>query len=361
MRRLKSYFRRYAREARIHASRLRQPADLPRVIIFTEKFRAGQSPDLRGAAIGRQLRHLGWRVTAVTGELDLEQRQRLLGLEKPAVILLQQTRHPLNHPRFYPGIPCVLDIDDADITDPLISDGIIERARQSRAIIVGNRWLADVFRQYHDDVSVVWTGSYLVPNSDATPPRDRAPIVCWAHSNAFGYREEAKLVQTVALKLAAQISFEFWLYGVNDPWMGDAFLEPLQRAGVKTKAFGAMKYLDFVKSLEEVAVGLHPICMEAPFSRGKSFGKLHAYIAAQVAIVTSDELDHPLFFRDGESASLIEGNDINAWVSSTDDLIRHPDKRQRYADAALRDHRLHLTVRRAAEHVDRVLRRAANC
>src|SRR5208282_519082 len=117
----------------------------------------------------------------------------------------------------------------------------------------------ETFRNYNEDVCVVWTGSYLIPNLNATPPSERAPIVTWAHSHPFGYPMEAQLVQSVLLKLATQASFDFWLYGVNDRWMGDAYVEPLEKVGVKTKIFGAMKYRDFVRSLEGVAIGLHPI------------------------------------------------------------------------------------------------------
>jgi hypothetical protein len=355
---IKTDITRRVREGLTHVSRLRQPVDRPRVMIFIENFLAGQACDLRGAAVGRALRDLGWRVTIVPGQLDLNQRQRLIRLEKPAVILLQQTRHRLNHPRFYAGIPCVLDVDDADVADPLISDGIIECARQCRAIIVGNGWLAKTFEQYNNDVTVVWTGSYLLPSRQATPPSDRAPIVTWAQSNPFAFPLEAKLLRTVLLKLAARTSFEFWLYGAHIQWQAEAHLEPLQNVGVKTRTLGPMGYGDFIRSLEDVAIGLNPICMEASISSGKSFGKLLAYMAAQVAVVTSNELEIPIFFRKDKSAALIENNDIDSWVTSIHDLLTHPNKRQSFVEAATLDYMQHLTTTRAAEQVDLVLRRA---
>jgi hypothetical protein len=353
----KSDIARRVREGLTHVSRLRQPSDRPRVMIFIENFLPGQACDLRGAAVGRALRDLGWRVTVVPGQLGLDQRQRLVRLERPSVILLQQTRHRLNHPRFYAGIPCILDVDDADIADPLISDGIIDCARQCQGIIVGNNWLAKAFRQYNDDVTVVWTGSYLLPSQRATLPADRAPIVTWAPSNPFAFPLEAKLLRTVLLKLAARTSFEFWLYGAHIQWQAEAHLEPLQKAGVKTRTLWPMGYSDFIRSLDDVAIGLNPICMETPLSSGKSFGKLLAYMAAQVAVVTSSELEIPLFFRQGSSAALIENNDIDSWVTSIHELLMQPRKRQSFVEAATVDYMQHLTTARAAEQVDLVLRR----
>lgn len=338
-------------------SRLRQPSDRPRVMIFIENFSPGQACDLRGAAIGQQLEILGWRVTVVPGQLDLAQRQRLVRLEKPSVIMLQQTRHRLNHPSFFPSIPCVLDVDDSDIADPLISDSIIEWARQCRAIIVGNRWLAEAFKPYCNDVSVVWTGSYLKPDLHATAPKDRAPIVTWAQSDPFACPPEAELVQTVLRRLATRTPFEFRLYGGHIRWKAEAFLEPLEKAGATTRILPSMPYNEFVRSLGEVAVGLQPICMEAHVSRGKSFGKLLAYMAAQVAIVASNELEHPLFFRDGVNGALVDNNNVGAWVNSIHELLTDPLKRQSYVEAATVDYMRDLTTPRAAKKVDAVLRR----
>jgi len=326
-------------------------------MIFIEPFIAGQACDLRGAAIGEALRKLGWRATVVPGQLDLHQRERLVRLEKPSVVLLQQTRHRLNHPKLFPGIPCVLDVDDSDIADPLISESVIDRARHCQAVIVGNRWLGEEFKNYNEDVTVVWTGSYLMPDPHARLPKDRAPIVTWAQFDPFACPPEAKLVQVVLQKLASLTPFEFRLYGGHLRWKAEAFLEPLAKAGVRTRILQAMPYRDFVRSLEEVAVGLQPICMEAHVSRGKSFGKLLAYMAAQVAIVASDELEHPFFFRNGESAALIKDNSINAWVAAIHDLLVHPAKRQSFVERANRDYMQHLTTARSAEKVDVVLRR----
>jgi hypothetical protein len=351
---LRSFVGHRAREALVHISRFWQPSDWPRVMVFLSDSGGG---DLRGSAVGKALRELGWRVTIIPPQLELQQRERLVRREKPSVILFQQTRHPFNHPRYYPDIPCVLDVDDADLLDARYSERIIECASQCRAVIAGSHWLADSFRRFNKDVSVVWTGSYIMPNPTARAPSRRDPIVTWASSDPFGYPAEAALIRQVILKLAGSTSFEFRLYGVNDVSTAEEYLEPFKEAGVKTKTYPTLSYYHFIKSLEDVAVGLHPVCMDSPFSQGKSFGKLLAYMAAQVAIVTSREIDHPRFFRDGESAALIENNNIDAWVASTRELIENPKTREAIATAASRDYQRLLTSARAAQQIDPVLRR----
>ena len=350
---VKSYVGHRVREALVHMSRFRQPSGRPRVLLSVSDTGGG---DLRGAAIGKALRNFGWRATILPPQLELQQRERIIHFERPDIVLLQQTRHPLNHPRYFEGLPCVLDVDDADIVDTRYSDQIADCARQCKAIIAGSHWLAKAFRQHNNDVSVVWTGSYITPNSRALAPSRRGPVITWASSDPFGYPVEATLMREVLLKLAKTTSFEFRLYGVRDTPRAKAYLEPLNKAGVKTKLFGPMRYHQFIRSLEHVAVGLHPVCMESPFSQGKSFGKLLAYMAAQVAVVTSREIDHPLFFRDGESAALIETNSIDAWVSRTRELVVNK-QRQAVVQAATSDYQRLLTTARAAEKIDGVLRR----
>lgn len=356
---VKSFIGHKARELLVHASRLGQRLQGPRLVIFLSQIWGssivkGSAADLRGIAIGRALRALGWRVTIVPPQLELAQRIRLIQLERPSVILLQQTRHPLNHPRFYLDFPCVLDVDDADILEDPKSVG--QCAACCRAVVTGSSELAHCFSPYNKHVHIVWTGSYLCPNKFATPPSRRPPIVAWAHSIPFEYPLEARLIQDIMLKVATRTSCEFWLYGVKDTSQARAYLEPLEKAGVKTNSLPPMTYRKFVRSLENVAVGLHPVCPEHAFSRGKSFGKLLAYMAAQVPIVASRELDHPLFFRNGQSATLITNNNADIWATAILELINDFKKRDSYAAAAGIDYKARLTTRCAAEKIDSILR-----
>jgi hypothetical protein len=58
---------------------------------------------LRIYTIAAALRPLGWRTAVLPPGLDLAQRQRLIRLIVPDVLVMQGARHPLNRPALYPG------------------------------------------------------------------------------------------------------------------------------------------------------------------------------------------------------------------------------------------------------------------
>src|SRR5258708_7644313 len=98
------------RELLLHAHRLIQPDALGRrVVVFPGEATAGCACDFCGTTIRGASRRRGWRATVVPSQLELEQRLRILRAERPDVILLHQSRHPLNRPRYYPNFPCVYD------------------------------------------------------------------------------------------------------------------------------------------------------------------------------------------------------------------------------------------------------------
>jgi glycosyltransferase involved in cell wall biosynthesis len=277
-------------------------------------------------------------------------------MERPDVILLHQSRHPLNRPRYYPNFPCVFDADDADILDPKCRDDVIECCVDSVSVVAGSRFLANEFRQYNPRVSVVWTGTYLQPSRRMVPSQLRLPSVAWATTDPVGYSYEAEFVREVIVRLAQRMHFTYLLYGVRADQRDtvEKFLVPIRRAGVPVKIFQPMVYKQFVRSLESVAVGLQPVSIENPFSRGKSFGKLLAYMTADVAIVASHAVDHPLFFRDGVNGVLAP-NDIDRWVEGTALLLQDPSRRSRMVDNARAGFRTRLTTVVAAKLVSEVL------
>lgn len=349
-----------AREFLIYGRRfIERPLDRPRVVIFPSETGTGSASDLRAFALAPALGQLGWYAICVPPQLELIQRQRVIEVVKPDVILLQQSRHPLNHPRYYPGTPCIFDADDADILDPRCHDRVVECCRGSTAIIAGNRYLAELYRSFNPHVSVVWTGSYLRPLTRRVPSSERAAVVTWAHSDPLGYPHEAEFVRKVVLGLARRLRFTFTLYGVRDALRPDVeeYLDPIRRSGIAVRVVRPMSYRRFVRSLNEAAVGLHPVCAEqSPFSRGKSFGKLLAYLAADVAIVTSDAVDHSLFFQDGINGALLK-NDHEAWIERCHELLLHPQDRGRMVEIARSDFLKRLTTERAAQLVSEQLHR----
>jgi glycosyltransferase involved in cell wall biosynthesis len=102
---------------------------------------------------------------------------------------------------------------------------------------------------------------------------------------------------------------------------------------------------------------VQPVCVESEFSRGKSFGKILAYLAGQVAVVASDAVDHPAFFRHGESGML--ASDVKSWADALELLLNDPERRESMAMAAHRDYETKLTTPAFARRLDGVLRRAA--
>ena len=259
--------------------------------------------------------------------------------------MLQHARHKLNRPRYYPGTTCVYDCDDADILEPERTDAVIECCRDSSAVIAGSRFLAGQFRPHNPNVSVVWTGSYIQPVARRRPSEDRDRVVAWAASCPLEYPVEAEWVAHVMARLAERVRFTFRLYGAKPGQEAQlaALLRPIRDKGVHVELFELMPYRRFVRTLDAVAVGLHPVCIRNPFSQGKSFGKLLAYLAADVAIVTSSEVDHPLFFEDGRNGMLVS-EDVETWVDRCERLLLDTESRGRMVAEAHNDYLRRLTT-----------------
>jgi hypothetical protein len=354
VRRFKSFAGHRLRELAVHASRLRQPARLRRIVISPCASRSLGSSHLRAYELGLELRRHGWRVTILPPQLERLQRQRIVRLENPDVILLQKARHPLNRPSLFPGRMIIFDIDDADYLDDKQRDPVIECCRQSQLVIAGSSAVANWCSQYNSNAVVVWTGTPVLPRKHGTDPAERAPIVAWAHSDPLGYPRECELIRAVICALAQTAQFEFWLYGAGDGPSVEGFLGPIRQAGVRVRVIPFMKYRRFLASLEGVAVGLHPVSQDSPFSLGKSFGKVLGYLAAHVAIVASNALDHPKFFRHGENGLL--ASTTEEWVSGTRALLLDTLLRRRLANTAYIDFERELTIEAAANKVDGFLR-----
>jgi glycosyltransferase involved in cell wall biosynthesis len=139
---------------------------------------------------------------------------------------------------------------------------------------------------------------------------------------------------------------------VTDPTGIAELLSAAEQFAVPVKTHPFLPYPEFIDSLSHVAVGLQPIAVESPFSRGKSFGKILAYLAADVAVVASDALDHPLFFRQGENGLLARS--LEDWITHTARLLQEPDFRRRLTDQAWQDFSQNLSIESAAQKMKTV-------
>ena len=137
----------------------RNAKDERKVIFFPGGIYAGTSGDLRARAIAHELRTLGWQTILVPPWLNLKARRAIADRHPSALLFFQQSRHKLNLPSLYPSHKSIFDADDADIL--LSPDRVIECLKASSAVIAGNHFLANEFKPYNPNVSVVWTGSYI--------------------------------------------------------------------------------------------------------------------------------------------------------------------------------------------------------
>lgn len=339
---------------RLEIERMGRPRSRPALVIFPSNQPWDPASRLRAWELAPRLRQRGWRVVVVPEPLSLAQRRRVLRAEKPDVILLQQTRHPLNRAGLYLPIPCVLDADDADYLDPAVRTDIVETAEQSAAVIGGSRFIAECLGRHNANWHVVWTSTPAPSNPLGLRPSGRAPIVTWAHSDPLSYPAEASFVQKVLMQAANQAKFQFLLFGTSEE-RARGWLAPLRASGIGCSSVATLAYEQYLAKVSTAAVGLQPVCVENPFSKGKSFGKLLAYFVGQVPAIATDAVDHPLFFRNGENGFVLP-NDEQLWADAIAMLINGPDLRDRIAGVAWHDFNEKLTTDVFVTSLDRILK-----
>jgi hypothetical protein len=344
-------------EVLLHARRWRAQNRRPCVVVFPSNQPWDAASNLRAWLVAPELERLGWRVIVVPQALTLAQRHRILRLERPDVILIQQTRNPLNEPRLYPAYPCVVDADDADYLDPRQHDRIVRAATDAAAVIGGSRFVTECLGRHNASAHVLWTCTPAPESPPLTPPGQRGQIVSWAHASPLGYKHEAQFMQNVMTEVCAQTPCEFWLFGTNE---ADAvgWFRPIRQAGGSCVALPPMSYTDYLAKVAESAVGLQPISLESEFSKGKSFGKLLAYLSGEVAVVAANTVDHPLFFRNGQNGFLADEN-VFDWANAIVRLLEDKELRTRVAAAGRADLSSRLTTAVFARLLDPILRAAA--
>jgi len=329
----------------------------PTVLIFPSNQPWDPASNLRAWLVAPVLERLGWRVVIVPEPLSLAQRRRIIGWSKPDVLFMQQTRHPLNQPKLYQPLPCVLDADDADYLDPRHQSRIAESARDAAAVVGGSTFVARCLSRHNPEAHVIWTSTPGDAPTPATTPEQRSPVVIWAHATPLDYPREAAFVRETMRLVCERRACEFWLFGSDEASARDWFA-PIRAAGGVCHAIPPMDYAAYLNKIASAAIGLQPIAPDNPFSQGKSFGKLLAYLAGQVAVVASRAVDHPFFFRHGINGLLPE-HDPQAWAKDIVSLLDDPVWRCRMAKAGHQDFESRLTTDVFARLLDPVLRRAA--
>jgi hypothetical protein len=352
--RLHSYFGHHVRELQVYFQGLQLPRRDLSVVFCVDGPNDGMSSGLRGYALAEALNNLSWRATVIPHQLELKQRNRIIKLEKPQILVLQSPRHPLNRPHLYPNQFCVLDLDDADFLDPICKNTVIDCAKGSQAAIAGSRYVASFLKQYCKKVKVVWTGSQPLDKREEFV-KDNPPIIAWACSSPFSYLEEAKLVQKIILSLSKNIHCQFWLIGVQDLNQGSNFIQPIVDYGIPCKLIPFLPYSKLLDVLKKVSIGLAPLLPEESiFSSGKSFGKILAYLNTNAVVIASNCVDHPLFFKDGVNGFL--ASTVTEWIQAIEFLINTPEVRFSIAEKAKNDYLERLSVQASAAITDSTLR-----
>ena len=341
------------REAPVHSGRMLHWGRGPGVV-FLPAYGPEGAALLRIYNMATALRPLGWQTLVLPPKLTLAQRHRLLARLSPDVVVMQGARHALNRPRLYPGHTIVFDMDDADFHLPHLSTPVRRAMGDVAAVTAGSSYVADwCARAGAPETHVVWTGS-PVSLEFRRAQAVRPPVIAWAQTRPMTYTREADFVREVTTRIAAcRPGVTLRLFDRrpgDDPGFAASFHAP----GLSVEWQSFTGYSDYLAGFGDVALGLAPLCPESPFSRGKSFGKVLAYLDARVPVIASDAGEHRAFFTERTG---VVSNDRDHWVSAACHLLSDGERRGEMAGAAFEAYRRQLSISAAARRLDRILGR----
>ncbi len=330
----------------------------PRLIAFPCESWNACSGLLWGRGALKEMESLGWDVVLAPPQLELTQRKRLCKLLKPDGILFLKARTWKNRPHHYPNIPLVFLLDDADFLDPKEHDHVVECTKAAAVVIAANEYVASWCRQHNDHVEKIWVPH--VPRQSA-PKRSNAQrpnIVMWAPGDPVGYTTESDFVTDVICRLqSTRTDFEFWMTGCKNKEWASTFAKPLLEQGVKLKQFGYFdQYADYLDTIAQTPVGLHPVRLDNDYAHGKSFGKILSYITSDTAVITDTVPDHSDFFNHRANGMLADS--IDEYTESISYLFDHPQERQAMVDQAYADFLEQLATPVAAKKLEAAILKA---
>ncbi len=337
----------------VHSTQILQSGRGPLAVFLPARGPNGASL-LRIYAIARQLRAHGWRTLVLPWRLTLAQRRRFIARSAPDILVMQTARHALNDPALYSGCPVFYDMDDADFHLPHLADQVRAAMPRVTAVIAGSRYIADWARAAGAPAAhVVWTGTPVLGR--ARPGQaDRPTVIAWAQTRPMDYRREGDRVRALVTRLAgARAGLTLRLYD-RQPGDDPAYAQSFAAPGLTVEWRAACRYRDYLASFDDVALGLAPLAPETPFSRGKSFGKVLAYLDARVPVIASAAGEHGRFFT---AETGVVSNAAKVWETAALDLLADATGRQAMADAAYEQYRARLSIKAAAARLDDVLGR----
>lgn len=339
------------REMPVHGARLRQRGQGPHAL-FLPAYGPEGAALLRIYNVARALRGLGWASSVLPPALGLGQRRRLIAGIAPDIVVMQGARHPLNRPGLYGARPVFYDLDDADFHLAHLAGPVRRAMGQVAGVIAGSDYIARwCLAAGAPTAPVVWTGTR--PLRRVWPAQNtRPPVIAWAQTRPMTYRREAGLVRRVVARIGAARPVTLRLFD-RQPGDDPGFAAGFRSSGVTVEWIEKRPFRDYMEAFSDVALGLAPLCPEAPFVRGKSFGKVLAYLEAQVPVIASAAGEHDRFFR---ADTGVITNDEDRWVAAALVLLADGAARGRLAQAAHEAFLARLTLDRAAARIDRILR-----
>lgn len=343
---------RWARARSVAARALLETESFGPLALFLPSAGKAGASLLRIHRVAAALRPLGWRTVLLPPTLTLTERQKIIAGLSPDVLVMQGVRHALNRPQYYPGQPIVMDMDDADFHLPHLAGPLRRALPRTRLVIAGSDYVARWCRASGARSETVWTGTPVSP-SPRPPQAGRPPVIAWAQTRPMTYTREADIVRNATRAIAAaRPGTVLRLYdrcAGDDPGFAESFASP----GLTVEWRKAMPYDRYLASFDDVRIGFAPLAPETPFSRGKSFGKVLAYLDRMVPVVASDACEHGRFFAEGTG---VLSNDPEDWVKDALRLLDDPSARQSMAETAFWAFQTRLTTAAAAEQVDGLLR-----
>ena len=273
----------------------------------------------------------GWRAFAISPKLSLAARSRLIAAARPDVLVMQGARHPLNRPWLYPDQPILFDMDDADFHLPHLEAPLRRAMPHVAAVVAGSEYIARWSRVMGAAQTHTLLTGMPVSSGPRVPQTQRAPIVAWAQTRPMTYHREAAFVLKVMAGLVRRCpDVRLRLYD-RLPEDDLAFLTPFKAAGITVDWRPRLPFARYLTSFDDVALGLAPLSLTTPFSRGKSVGKVLAYMDRHVPIIASEAGEHRRVIQPGAG---ILSNDPDVWIAEAAALLADPGRRQTMAERA---------------------------
>ncbi len=317
--------RRFLLELRIYWQFFSKRGEGPLILFVVCDDEPGWGSELRSKRIVDYLQVEGKRALFLPSRLSSYQRKRIGRRVKADVVIHQTFVNEKTDPKDFPEAINIVDFDDAHFLDPKLQHSIIERCLLCEAAIGGSRYTENWLRQYVNKTLMLWTSAPYI-HVEASPPSSRSKTIIWGTTNPLLTKSEAELVRNIIHNCAKKTSFEFIVIGDGSEKEIVKFFALGLPESIKIKHIPRMPYEDFIQLLTQGAVGIAPLIIDGDcFNAGKSFGKILAYIAAEVPVVASNAVDHALFFQNGENGFL--ASEIEQWGDHVVRLLMEPELR----------------------------------